>query len=116
MPSMFDLHGPGIATYSFHERRIYETLETECDRMCHVIDLRRSIVCSVTNRNKFIGGDEFRAGRIDHRPGGRSGKLVRRVDRDSALGLRKLPKCVERAVLWHVGNGSLGLREELLPE
>ena len=110
------LHGSGIATYSFHERRIYETLETECDRMCHVVDLRRSIVCSVTNWNKFIGSDEFRAGRIDHRPGGRSGKFVRRVNRDSALGLRKLTKCSACTLLRYVGYGSLGLREELLPE
>jgi hypothetical protein len=116
MPPMPICLGLASQRIRFHERRIYETLESECDRMCRVVDLRRSIVCPVTNRNKFIGSDKFRAGRIGHRPGGRSGKFVRRFDRDSALGLRKRTKCNACTLLRHVGYGSLGLREELLPE
>ena len=37
-------------------------------------------------------------------------------DGDGALGLRKRAKCIECTLLRHVGYGSLGLREELLPE
>ena len=111
-----DWRGPGIATCSFHERRIYETLETECDRMCHIVDLRCSIVCPITNRHELVGSDKLRAGRVNNRSCSSARELVRRTDRDGALGLRKRPKCIECTLLRHVGYGSLGLREELLPE
>src|SRR5438046_9344576 len=78
-----DWRGPGIATCSFHERRIYETLETECDRMCHVVDLRRSIVC------RHTGSIDRSAGSNDDCTCACAGKLVRPTDRDGARGLRK---------------------------
>src|SRR5439155_3800771 len=91
-----DWRGPGIATCSFHERRIYETLETECDRMCDVVDLRRSIVC------RHTGSIDRGASREDCAGAG-AGKLVRRTDGDRKGGLRKRTECIERALLRHVG-------------
>ena len=105
-----DWRGPGIATCSFHERRIYETLETECDRMYHVVDFRRSIVCRDT------GSIDRSARQVGGHTGACSGKLVRRTDRDGEVGLRKRTKCIECTLLRYVGYGSLGLREELLPQ
>ena len=96
--------------FVFHERRIYETLEIECDRMCHVVDFRRSIVCRDT------GSIDRSARQVGGRTGACSGKLVRRTDRDGEVGLRKRTKCIECTLLRYVGYGSLGLREELLPE
>src|SRR5438874_8638810 len=92
-----DWRGPGIATCAFHERRIYETLETECDRMCHVVDLRRTFVCAIANRRRdeFIRYDELCARRL----GSGAGKLVRGTDRNSAFGLPKRGQCIERALL-----------------
>src|SRR5437773_12099455 len=86
--------------FVFHERRIYETLEIECDRMCHVVDLRRSIVC------RHTGSIDRSAGREDCTCAC-AGKLVRRTDGDGALRLRKLTKCIECTLLRHVGCGSL---------
>jgi hypothetical protein len=116
MPPMLISMGAGIATCSFHERRIYEILETECDCMCDVVDVRRSVVCAIANRNKFIGSDELHAGRNGSSTCGGSGEFLHRTDGDSTLGLRKLTKCSECTLLRYVGYGSLGLREELLPE
>jgi hypothetical protein len=84
--------------------------------MCDVVDVRRSVVCTIANRNKFTGSDELHAGRNGNSTCGGSSEFLHRTIGDSTLGLRKLTKCSECTLLRHVGYGSLGLREELQPE
>jgi hypothetical protein len=55
--------------------------------MCHVVDLRRSIVCAVSNRHQLIGDNELPAGCIGNSPRACTRKLVRWIDRDGASRL-----------------------------
>ena len=100
------------------ERRIYETLENECDRMCIVTDRCHTVV-GASAIDYWIVDVGSNCARDDNPSADRDGaatQRVRRVDGRSAYRLREFRKRVECAVLRNVWQGACRLREKLLSE
>ena len=90
MPIGFSV-GPTSKRIRLRERRIYETLEDECDRVRAIDDRCHAVVGSDAIDHRIVGSRRDRTGDDNARADCGTGaiELVRGADRHRAYGLRE---------------------------